>query len=200
MSNSYREKYDEIKAIQAATRLLLEGNISDAQKVIAKDYPFMPMSVNKRTYSIDQKMVQFKKDGFIDRYSGKRLVNPGILRIISVYLPNDFPYHPHWKMTDTHIAFWELFPTIDHVIPIARGGKDEENNWVTTSMLNNSIKSNWTLEQMQWTLHPPGDINEWDGLTKEFIDIVQRDRALIKVAYIKQWYDSSLKSFPNFIY
>ena len=96
-----------------------------------------------------QKMNQFLRDGFIDRYSGQKLLNPGILKIISHHFPEDFPYHPHWKMTETHIAYWELTPTLDHIYPIAQGGQDNEKNWVTTSMKNNSIKSNYTNRIIQ---------------------------------------------------
>jgi HNH endonuclease len=56
-------------------------------------------------------------------------------------------------------AFWEVGATIDHVVPVTRGGADDESNWVTTSMARNSAKMNWTLEELGWTLHPPG--NHW---------------------------------------
>ena len=67
-------------------------------------------------------------------------------------------------MSETHMIYWELFPTVDHVVPIARGGGDDESNWVTTSMLHNSAKSNWKLEELGWQLLPAGDIEQWDGL------------------------------------
>ena len=99
---------------------------------------------------IKQKMKQFKADGFIDRYSGDKLINPGILKVLSFYFPEEFPYHPHGKMTEGHIAYWELIPTIDHIYPIAKGGHDDKSNWVTTSMKNNSIKSNYTIDEIHW--------------------------------------------------
>ena len=33
-----------------------------------------------------EKINQFKRDGFIDRYTGQKLVNPGVLRVMSYYL------------------------------------------------------------------------------------------------------------------
>jgi len=62
-------------------------------------------------------------DGFIDRYSGQRLVFPGALRLLSHLLPAQFPFHTNWKTDSCHLAFYELFPTIDHVVPISRGGR-----------------------------------------------------------------------------
>ena len=141
---------------------LLGKNKIEAIKIIQNDYPFVHLEREKRTYSDKQKIKQFIKDGFIDRYSGQRLVNPGLLKVISHYLPDVFPYHPHWKMDECHNAYWELIPTVDHIHPIALGGTDSEENYATTSMLHNSIKNNWTLDQLQWTLYPAGDYTEWD--------------------------------------
>ena len=97
-------------------------------------------------------------------------------------------------MNETHIAYWELVPTINHINPVAIGGKDEDDNIITTSQLNNSIKSNWTLEQLKWKIYDAGDIKEWDGLTKTFIELVENDITLLSDNYIKKWYSIS-KSF-----
>ena len=173
---------------------LLSQNKSEAIKIIQNDYPFVYLPREKRMYTDKQKIKQFIKDGFIDRYSGQRLVNPGLLKVISYYLPNVFPYHPHWKMDECHNAYWELIPTVDHIHPIALGGADSEENYATTSMLHNSIKNNWTLEQLQWSLYPAGDCTEWDGLTGLFIKLVEQDKELLKDAYIKRWYALSIAS------
>ena len=79
-------------------------------------------------------------------------------------------------MEECHSAYWELVPTIDHIIPIAIGGEDNLSNYATTSMLHNSVKSNWTLEQLNWKLYPAGDINEYDGLTDLFVKLTENDR------------------------
>ena len=173
---------------------LLGKNKSEAIKIIQEDYPFVHLEREKRTYSDKQKIKQFIKDGFIDRYSGQRLVNPGLLKVISYYLPEAFPYHPHWKMDECHNAYWELIPTVDHIHPIALGGTDSEENYATTSMLHNSIKNNWTLEQLQWSLYPAGNYTDWDGLTGLFIKLVEQDKELLKDAYIKRWYALSIVS------
>lgn len=173
--------------------MLLNGNIADAKMIISNNYPHSHVEIEKRVYTMEQKMKQFISDGFIDRYTGEKLVNPGILKVISYYFPNEFPYHPHWKMSETHIAYWELIPTIDHVFPIAKGGHDDEENWVTTSMKNNSIKSNYTVDEIHWKIYPKGDISAWDGLTKIFLNIVDENQELLKDAYIKSWYKVSKK-------
>jgi len=53
-------------------------------------------------------------------------------------------------------------------VPVSRGGKNDESNLVSTSQLRNNAKSNWLLEELGWTLHDPGNLEEWDSLTKWF--------------------------------
>lgn len=140
----------------------------------------------------------FYRDGFLDRYSGVRLVNPGALRLLSVLLPEDFPADPNWAMSRSHFAFWELFPTIDHLHPVSRGGGDEEGNWVTTSMLRNSAKAHWTLAELGWDLQPPGDHTEWDGLTEWFIRYLRSDHVPLEVPYIRRWFRASMEVRQEF--
>ena len=111
--------------------------------------------------------------------------------MLSYYMPDVFPYHAHWKMEECHNVYWELVPTVDHIYPAALGGEDSEENWATTSMLHNSIKSNWTLEQLQWKLYGAGDYEEWDGLTALFVELVDADSSLLRDGYIKKWYKLS---------
>lgn len=179
---------DKALIIKEACNLLLQGSKERAIDVINNNYRFSNKEVQSRSYTDKQKMKIFLRDGFIDRYTGDKLLIPGILKVLSVYYPKEFPYQSHWKMKETHIAYWELVPTIDHIVPIAVGGEDNEENWVTTSMLHNSIKLNWTLEQIGWKIVKPGTIEDWDGFTGLFIKLVENDNDLIKDSYIKKWY------------
>ena len=179
--------------LSAAVDLLLSGDLRDAQALIVEHDPFVPAKVRGRKYSETEKMQVFLRDGFIDRYSGKQLVNPGVLKSITCFFPEAFPYHPHWKTTQCHRAYWELLPTIDHIVPIAHGGDDVFENWVTTSMLNNSIKSNWTLEELRWGICPAGDLAKWDGLTKKFISLAETTPGTLSDPYIRRWYNISKK-------
>ena len=95
-------------------------------------------------------------------------------------------------MEHCHAAYWELVPTVDHIYPIALGGKDNEENWATTSMIHNAIKSNWTLEQLNWKMHDAGNMKEYDGFSTAFVQLVEADENLLKDEYIKRWYKLSL--------
>lgn len=186
---------DCIMSVEIIEDILMEvknDNIETGRRIILEEYPFQPAIINKRQYSEKQKMEQFKRDGFIDRYTGEKLVNPGVLKMISFFYPKEFPYHAHWKMTDTHVAYMELIPTIDHIVPISKGGSDSIENWVTTSMNKNAKKSNWTLDEIGWKLYPAGNIDDWDGLTKLFISLVEKYPHVLTDNYIAKWYRVSL--------
>ena len=64
-------------------------------------------------------------------------------------------------------------------------------------MLTNSIKPNWTLEQLQWQLLPPEHENEWDGMMRWFIQYVQAKPELLTIPYIKRWHTAALTVIPN---
>lgn len=179
---------EKIDAIELAAAKLLQCNVVEAKTVIETEYPFHKLTAQGRNYTDKEKIEQFVRDGFIDRYSGQKLVNPGVLKVLSHYMPETFPYHSHWKMEECHNAYWEFVPTVDHIYPVALGGADSMENWATTSMLHNSIKSNWTLEQLNWKLYAAGRYEEYDGLTTLFIKLVEADQELLKDAYIKRWY------------
>lgn len=178
----------KLEALIQASAYLGEDNCEAAKHTICSNYPFQAIHRESRKYSIQQMMEQFFRDGFIDRYTGDKLINPGILRVLSEKMPEEFPYHAHWKTDQSHAAYWEYQPTVDHIYPIALGGSDTEDNWATTSMLHNSIKSHYTLEQVGWTLKPAGSIENWDGLSAQFISIVESDLSLLKIQRIKNSY------------
>lgn len=181
-----------VEIIEDILEEIKKDNIETGRRIILEEYPFQPTLIHTRQYSEKQKMGQFKRDGFIDRYTGEKLLNPGVLKVISFFYPKEFPYHAHWKMTDTHMAYMELIPTIDHIVPISRGGEDNKENWATTSMKKNAIKSNWSLDELGWELYPAGNIDDWDGLTKLFISLVNKHPQILKDNYIAKWYRVSL--------
>ena len=179
---------DRVEALIQAAVLLHDKDYALAEKIINEKYPFTPVKSSGRNYTVKQMVTQFFSDGFIDRYSGKRLVNPGILRGMSEILPKVFPYQAHGKTDECHMAYWDFQPTIDHIYPVSLGRKDTYENWATTSMKNNLIKNKFTLKQLGWTLKDKGDIRNWDGLSKTFIEIVEQDKSLLSISRVKSYY------------
>ena len=190
--------------LEVCNRIAL-GDITGASSIVRAKYPFQRVPNVGRKYTEYDSLRVFLRDGFVDRYSGSRLVNPAVLRLLSALLPEDFPAHPNWKHNESHIAYWELFPTIDHLVPVARGGADIAENWVTTSMLRNSAKANALLEEIEWHLYPKGDIDKWDGLTRWIVEYVAASDNLTSltgdakrhVNYILRWVRASKRALEE---
>jgi hypothetical protein len=179
--------------------LLLHPAVVDDARRIAAGYPHVRSELSRRSYSENELLGLFLRDGFVDRYSGNRLVFPGTLRLLSVLLPNELPFQEHWRMSDCHPMYWDLCPTLDHCVPLARGGSDDPSNWVTTSMRLNQAKANWTIEEVGWTLHPSGRLDAWDGLTRWFLEYVAQHPEHREHASLKRWHraaDRALEGPP----
>ncbi|MEQ1831485.1 MAG: HNH endonuclease [Candidatus Eisenbacteria bacterium] len=160
----------------AATRLLLAA------------YPPTSAATARARWSPARLTKVFVRDGFTDRYFGEPLVFPGVLRAVSVLVPEQFPYHPNWKQSRTHPAYWTLYPTIDHVHPVVRGGADDESNVLTTSMLRNAAKANWTLSELGWPEERAPLARDWDGLLPWFCREFERNERLRGEPYLRAWY------------
>jgi hypothetical protein len=182
---------------QAAVQLL--RNVSGNQPMsvpisLSKNSGNLPPARSDRKYSDEQKTQLFLRDGFIDRYSGDRLIFPGVLRLLSHLFPEEFPYHPNWKHGVCHSWYWELYPTVDHV---DSAGADSEDNWVTTSMMRNLKKSNISLQDHGWTLLGTHAGEDWDGLVRWYVDFIASRRALVKVPPLKRWYAAAKKALAS---
>ncbi|MDE0100066.1 MAG: HNH endonuclease signature motif containing protein [Truepera sp.] len=173
------------------------GFLDDAAAIARADLPFEAIERAKRKYTDTQSVSIFLRDGFIDRYSGQRLVFPGTLRLLSLLLPEEIPYQKNGKTTECHMLFWLLFPTVDHVKPVARGGLDIEANWVCTSMFRNAAKSVWTLEELGWQLQPPGPLGDWDGMLEWFMKYVSYEPSLLEEKYLKRWHRAAERALAD---
>lgn len=176
------------EVIERVCSALLDNDLESGRRSILDVYPFVPRERHARSYSDSRKLNIFIRDGFLDRYSGERLVLPGVLKVLSAIYPAEFPYHKNGKMTLGHMAYWHLLPTIDHIEPFAAGGRNDDDNLVSTSMMNNLVKANYTLEELDWKLYAKGDLNQWDGMTGWFRDYVDKHRSLLDDKYIENWY------------
>jgi 5-methylcytosine-specific restriction endonuclease McrA len=182
----------EAETITRICQSIAAGRLDDAVATLKQDYPFsarLPVGGSQDKATATR---VFVRDGFIDRYTGDRLVFPGVLRLLSQLFPDDFPFHTNWKLSATHPAYWELYPTVDHIVSIARGGTHDDTNRVTTSMMRNSAKGVWTLGELGWQLYPAGDVKQWDGLMGWFVRFVEADTRLLTMASVRPWHRAAL--------
>lgn len=168
---------DKAFLIKMICELLLNNKKQDCIDFAEENYPFVGNKLKKRQYSKYQMCRVFLRDGFIDRYSGDKLLFPGLIKILSMEFPDIFKYHRNWKISDTHMIYWDLCPTIDHLIPITRGGQDIETNWITT----------WTVEELGWKIQDKGELDNWDGLIHYFIDLTNKNPNYEQDIYIYNW-------------
>lgn len=68
--------------------------------MIRTKYPHVKPRKKRKTFTKREQIALFMHDGFIDRYSGDRLIFLGVLCIFSKTLPEIFPYHPPSKLED----------------------------------------------------------------------------------------------------
>ncbi len=178
---------DRAKVLVEVCDAFAEGRADKAAVHLARRYPFAPAARAKRSGSRLDALRTWLDDGFVDRYDGARLVYPGVLRLLSAEWPKVFPFQRNWKTDATHPAYWQLYPAIDHVQPLARGGADTRENRVTTSMLHHAAKANWTLEELGWRLRVSGSLADWDGLTGWFRDVLAAKPELARHAPVAAW-------------
>jgi hypothetical protein len=183
---------DEI--ISRVCTALEEGELEIAKKIVKIEYPFQLLKPNRRKYTEQQSTKIFVRDGFIDRYSGKRLVFSPVLRLLINLMLEVLPFQKNWKMSECHIVYWQLLPTIDHIIAVASGGEDEDRNCVTTSMLMNSAKANWLLEELGWEFYPPGKLKDRDGLIYWFIEYAENHPEILNAPYIYKWHKAAIRA------
>jgi 5-methylcytosine-specific restriction endonuclease McrA len=185
---------DPVNIIKKVCENISNSDIEIAKKIIREEYPHNFIEPEKRITSSYEKLKVFLRDGFIDRYSGKKLIFPNVLRIMSEELGEVFPYHRNWKMSDCHIAYWDYCPTYDHIIPIARGGKDIAENAITTSQKNNSLKSNFLLEEIHWKIYKEGSLSDWDGMISWYMNYIESNESILeRIDNNGYWHKALLK-------
>lgn len=188
---------DKTLAISEVCEAVAEGRIAHAAETLRDRYAFTPDPIIRRNCGPALAIQVFVRDGFIDRYSGSRLVFPPVLRVLSLVMPDEFPYHPNWKTDVTHRAYWEIGATIDHLVPVARGGTNSKANLVTTSMALSSAKMNWSLEELGWKLHSPGSSADWDGLLHWFLCYATRVPTVLSNNSVRQWHRAAVKAVES---
>lgn len=162
--------------IKSVCDALVNNDISSAENKLRDLKIDFPKVINRMNIPIQKQLDVFYRDHFTCRYCGKRTVYQSMLRFISYKYPAEFPHHPNWKWDETHPTYYELATSCDHKKPVDCGGDNDIENLVTSCYKCNSMKSNWTLEELKengWKLK---DINNsgWDGLITQFLQLMEK--------------------------
>ena len=131
-------------------------------------------------------------DGFRCRYSGDLLFFPGYLTALSAVWPETFPAHPNWKADAAHDVYWTHSASLEHVDPVSIGGAENEENWITTSMARNQVRSRYPLQSLGWEIRPRAATPDWDGGIVQFRALLDQRPALLSGEiwgrYLTKWY------------
>jgi len=152
------------EALQAVVAALVNDDVSMARAhidVIA----FHRQDATLRRAPPPQVLAEiYDRDRYQCRYCGRKTVLIEVMRLLSGLFPEQFPYHPNWKASETHPAYWSVSATHDHVVPVSRGGDSlDPSNIVTACWACNARKSGLRLEDIGFTLREPND-QTWRGL------------------------------------
>ena len=197
--NGAMEHQDDALVVADICRLLLDGYQVQARDIASRLLPFVPRPKKKRqrrasdatpeqkeggakrTVSNSIKLEAWQRDGFRSRLSRKRLIFPYALELLSLILPDELPYPnpPNGPYDRTHRIMWELWPAVDHVIPVSNSTDtaiaNSLDNLITLSSLENLEKWSFDLGYLGWTLLPPELLPEWDGLVSWYIQYLDQD-------------------------
>jgi hypothetical protein len=158
---------ERLDTIIAASGALTAERLADAERIIAERDPFVPASLRaplSPTHDPPREaplaaplphavsLRVFRRDGFVDRYTGERLCLPAVLTLVSLALPEVFPVHTNLHPEQTHEAYETHWATIDQRDPEAPQG---EANLVTCSLRSRSRKLLAVRERTGWTIYAP---------------------------------------------
>jgi 5-methylcytosine-specific restriction endonuclease McrA len=105
----------------------------------------------------------FARDSYTCRFCRLKTVDLDVLRALSKLFPAHLPYHRNWKFGLTSLIYWTHATSLEHIVPLARGGVDDPSNYATTCYGCNDARCDLLLEEVGWQLLPPTG-EPWDGL------------------------------------
>jgi 5-methylcytosine-specific restriction endonuclease McrA len=105
----------------------------------------------------------FERDNYTCRLCGRRTIDVEVLRSLSRAFPNELPYDHHWSFTASSPIYWTHTTSLEHVVPIARGGAHDDTNFATSCYACNDARGDYLLEELGWTLRGVST-TPWDGL------------------------------------
>ena len=174
-------------ALVYACLALEAGSVNAAEKIIATGFPFSGYLNDEKPLSEATQLKIFRRDGFVDRFTGQKVFLPPVLTVLSEMLPDVFPNHPNWKRDETHQAHEMFTATVKKIIP---NRPADEFNLATAAYKTKAAKANATLEDLGWKILSLEEIADlrWNGMTGWFMNYVDDHRDLLSVPLIARWY------------
>ena len=158
---------ERLVAIQAALRALpkdREQSESCLKPLVTK----LPAGTKRVSLSKKRQIRVYRRDNFTCRYCGRETVLHAAVEYLAKQFPQTLPYHRNWKRSETHPLFNDITTSCEHIIPLSRGGDDDDRNLAAACARCQYMKSDWLLAELNWKLYEGRD-SDWDGLTGLFL-------------------------------
>ena len=84
-------KQSHADIIKEVCKKITDLDVDVAKEILNKKYPHEELKNAGRQYNEFIKTKIFRRDGFIDQYSGEKLIYPPVLKILSVLMKKEFP-------------------------------------------------------------------------------------------------------------
>ncbi len=118
----------------------------------------------------------FCRDKWHCRYCNDAVFFSPILKVLESISPGHGYYHPNGKSDEMLTLFANKFASIDHIIPVTRGGENSIENYVTSCWKCNLMYGNKTHKKGKPLPNPINSSGtKWDGLSSLYPKLLDQD-------------------------
>ena len=118
----------------------------------------------------------FCRDKWHCRYCNDAVFFSPILKVLESISPGHGYYHPNGKSDEMLTLFANKFASIDHIIPVTRGGENSIENYVTSCWECNLMYGNKTHKKGKPLPNPINSSGtKWDGLSSLYPKLLDQD-------------------------
>lgn len=186
--------------IRNAVQLMIRREFSAAREVLGRVEPVRMSRVQRppigvfppvlgrtersRPISGERALAVFRRDHWSCCYCGRLLIHAKVLELVGVLAGDAFAWvSHHLPMDRTHAAIERLYPNVEHVLPLARGGENDPANLRAACTPCNEWKGDCTLEEAGVPLVERSE--GWDGL-EPMLNRLERIRTLTETHRARQ--------------
>ena len=134
--------------------------------------------------SID-KTIQYEifcRDNWHCRYCNDAVIFTPLLKILDNISPNRGYYHPNGKSDKMLSLFANKFASVDHIVPVTKGGKNEVDNFVTSCWECNLKFGNKThKEGKPKPQNKNSNVTNWDGFSSLYPKLINKSDSWCKI-------------------
>jgi len=114
----------------------------------------------------------WKRDSWHCRYCGKPVFFSPTLKLLDQINPNHTYYHKNGKTGKMLELFQKMWASVDHIVPISKGGENEIDNYATACWkCNLKFREKMVGKDKSNPLDP--EAKEWDGFSGLYPSLIR---------------------------